>query len=93
MNLFIFHFYCFCRCGLVALVMAAQALNVNMQLDTVYQQALSMGITKQGEMFSATNLCQLAAQFGLKAAIVDHGLETLPPILQWLNSGQLLLVP
>ncbi|XP_064602657.1 actin maturation protease-like isoform X2 [Liolophura sinensis] len=40
------------RCGLVALVMAAELLGHKLSPDQVYQEAKTRGFTQQGEMFS-----------------------------------------
>ena len=82
------------RCGLVALVMAAQALGHNIDTQSVFEQAVKMGMTKQGEMFSAAALCQLAKDFSIKASMLENSLSNkIQTLLDLLNQGKLLLVP
>ena len=82
------------RCGLVALVMGAQALGHRLDSQSVFKRAVEMGMTKQGEMFSASALCQLANDFHLKASLLEDTLSnSIQTVLDLLNQGKLLLVP
>lgn len=73
--------------------MAAQALNVQIDSDVIFQQAVDMGVTKQGEMFCSTAMSDLLNHFNLKNTVRDHGLEDVQSILRVLCEGKLLLVP
>lgn len=73
--------------------MAVQALGIlSVNCQSVFEKALEMGMTKQGEMFSATALCQLANLY-VKASLLDNALDNVQVILDLLNQGKLLLVP
>ncbi len=81
------------RCGLVALAMASQSCGLEIDTHTVFQQALAMGITKRGEIFSSTALCTLATHMKIDATLLNDGFNDVQVLLRILLSGKKLLVP
>ena len=74
--------------------MGAQALGHRLDSQSVFERAVEMGLTKQGEMFSASALCQLANDFHVKASLLEDVLSNnIQTVLVLLNQGKLLLVP
>ncbi|XP_064602658.1 actin maturation protease-like isoform X3 [Liolophura sinensis] len=60
------------RCGLVALVMAAELLGHKLSPDQVYQEAKTRGFTQQGEMFSVTNMASLCEGLSeIQTSVID----------------------
>ena len=72
--------------------MGARALGYRIDCQSVFEKALEMGITKQGEMFNAAALSQLANLY-VKAMLLDDAFNNVQTILDLLNQGKLLLVP
>lgn len=86
------------QCGLVALWMAAQLRQpqMNIQLDTVTQTAVDRGYTVQGEMFSAQNMALLAEEVCCcKAELLSGGLrdKNAMSIIKHLWDRQPVLIP
>lgn len=86
------------QCGLVALWMAAQLRQpqMNIEMDTVTQTAMSRGYTAQGEMFSAQNMALLAEEVcGCKAELLSGGLreENAMSMIKHLWDRQPVLIP
>lgn len=86
------------QCGLVALWMAAQLRQPQMDInmDTVTQTAADRGYTAQGEMFSAQNMALLAEEVCCcKAELLSGGLqdENAATIIKHLWHRQPVLIP
>ena len=73
--------------------MAAQTLGIKVDTDSIFQQALHMGITKQGELFSSSALCALASHLKINCLLLDNGFSDIQQLLRYFKSGKLLLVP
>jgi len=81
------------QCGLVALSMAAESLGLSADTELLFNKAKEMGITKQGEMFCAANLCKLANCFNINSTLGEGIIHNTEIILKILSSGKILLVP
>jgi len=81
------------QCGLVALSMAAESLGLSVDIELLFNKAKQMGITKQGEMFRATDLCKLANCFNIHSVSSEGILNNSEVILDLLNCGKVLLIP
>uniref|UniRef100_A0A3B4ALD2 Actin maturation protease n=1 Tax=Periophthalmus magnuspinnatus TaxID=409849 RepID=A0A3B4ALD2_9GOBI len=86
------------QCGLVALWMAAHLRQpqLNIDMETVTQTALSKAYTAQGEMFSAQNMALLAEEIcGCKAQLLSGGLrdDNALAIIKHLWDRQPVLIP
>jgi len=81
------------QCGLVALAMASESLGLPIELKSLFKEALHMGITKQGEMFSAAGLGRLASCFNINYMLGEGTLNNTRVILELLSQGKVLLVP
>ena len=73
--------------------MAAQSFGMNLHPDEVHQKAVSMGVTKQGEMFSAAALAEVSNRFNLCASVEDRAMRDIQSFLKNLSTGKLILVP
>ena len=73
--------------------MAAKSLGLMIETESLLKKAQEIGITKQGEMFSAKNLCGLANYFGMNAIVSEGSLIDSQEVLKLLSSGKMLLVP
>ena len=80
------------QCGLVAICMASQVLcSSTLPISQVDSAAKQLGYTKQGEMFSAANMCELAISvLGCKGKVFTPSKDD---IVQELLEGRLLLLP
>lgn len=86
------------QCGLVALWMAAQLRQpqMNIEMDTVTQTAVDRGYTAQGEMFSAENMAMLAEEVCCcKVELLSGGLrdKNAASIIKHLWNRQPVLIP
>ncbi|KAJ0063800.1 hypothetical protein NL108_006763 [Boleophthalmus pectinirostris] len=86
------------QCGLVALWMAAHLRQpqLNLDIETVTQTALSKGYTAQGELFSAQNMALLAEEICCcKAQLLSGGLrdDNALSIIKHLWDRQPVLIP
>lgn len=86
------------QCGLVALWMAAQLRQpeMNIEMDTVTKTAVNKAYTAQGEMFSAENMALLAEEICCcKAELLSGGLrgENAVTIVKHLWDRQPVLIP
>ncbi len=89
--------YCF-RCGLIALVEAMEIFSDDILIDpeSVLQQAISLNMTKRGELFSAYDMQLLAKQvFHCGSQVVDtHSCQDIWKILGLhLLEGKVALIP
>lgn len=86
------------QCGLVALWMAAQLVQPQLNLDmaTIVQTAIDRAYTAQGEMFSARDMALFAEEVCCcKAELLSGGLrgDNAGSIIKHLWSGQPVLIP
>ncbi|XP_062860957.1 actin maturation protease [Trichomycterus rosablanca] len=85
-------------CGLVALWMASHLLKPTMTISMkqIIQTSLDKGFTAQGEMFSASDMAQLAQEVcGCRVQRLSGGMtgDNVPLILKHLTDGQPILIP
>ena len=73
--------------------MAAESLGLSVDIELLFNKAKQMGITKQGEMFRATDLCKLANCFNIHSVSSEGILNNSEVILDLLNCGKVLLIP
>ncbi|XP_067119844.1 actin maturation protease [Centruroides vittatus] len=82
------------KCGLVALCMASQLLSRTLMVDTVFERAKELKFTKKGEMFSASQMRDLAEDLLCCDAVLIVDLEKeRERIFKHLLLGLPLLVP
>ncbi|WAR29214.1 CS054-like protein [Mya arenaria] len=83
------------QCGLVALAMGESILQREVSLDQLTTISQAQGFSKQGEMFSANNMEQLARlAFGCKTSVLDiRDVSGKWEFLNCLARGDILLVP
>ena len=74
----------------MALAMASKACGLQYDSHTIYKD---MGITKRGEMFSSTALCELATHLKIDTILLNDGFTDAHVLLIHLFSGKMLLVP
>ena len=77
----------------MALCIAAECLNVSVDIKSVFEKGLELKVTKQGEMFSTASLARLAESFNIKTSYIYSGMSNSNYILQQLSCGRVLLVP
>lgn len=73
--------------------MAAQSFGLKVTSQSTYQLAVNMGITKSGELFSSTAVCDLAAKLNLTPKLLPEGFSDSRILLGHLIGGKMLLVP
>lgn len=73
--------------------MGAESFGLKISTQSILDLAISMGITKSGELFSAMALCELATQLKLRPTLLPDGFSDYRFLLNSLVSGKLLLVP
>ena len=73
--------------------MASKACGLQYDSHTIYKKAVDMGITKRGEMFSSTALCELATHLKIDTILLNDGFTDAHVLLRHLFSGKMLLVP
>ena len=73
--------------------MAAESLGLSADTELLFNKAKEMGITKQGEMFCAADLCKLANCFNINSTLGEGIIHNTEIILKILSSGKILLVP
>ncbi|KRX15735.1 Uncharacterized protein T07_15161 [Trichinella nelsoni] len=84
------------QCGIVALYMASKTLKLTgaNSVDQLMIKAISMGISKNGEMFSARWLAQLAEKaFNCSAQVHDMSKLSFQQLKKWIKGNYGLLVP
>ncbi|KRZ67839.1 Uncharacterized protein T10_6661 [Trichinella papuae] len=84
------------QCGIVALYMASKTLKLTgvNSVDQLMTKAISMGISKNGEIFSARWLAQLAEKaFNCSAQVHDMSKLSFQQLKKWIKSNYGLLVP
>ncbi|XP_063426882.1 actin maturation protease-like [Mytilus trossulus] len=81
-------------CGLVAVVMAAQLFDTNFTFHSIFDAAKQKGFTRQGEMFSASNMKQLVEDMIPDARVTSLDMDTGPELLiNHLVKGDVCLIP
>lgn len=73
--------------------MGGQMLGYNIHQDSLLHEAKLLGLSKQGEMFSAYWMSMLARKVKLSATVIEGGLKDHLIVLNYLSRGKPLLVP
>lgn len=75
------------QCGIVALAMGLEALGIEKSTCSLQEEAIRLGFTKQGEMFSVKSMAQLS-KYGK-----DLDFPSEEEMSFHLNEGRLFLIP